>query len=328
MSRIEGIRRILFIRTDRIGDTLMNIPAIHLLRQTYPKSWITLLCAPPVAELFREFPDLDDVMTVDREALKTPKAKNDLIQKICAEKFDLAVVSNPDKLFHWTIFRAGVPHRVGYNRKWGFLLTRSIIDDKDKCLRHEVESNLNLVKTVCDQEWDGSTPLPANTAAKAKVDDFLKRQGAAGPVIALHVGTTNPKKRWPIERFAELADKIQSKGMKVVLVGGREERSQGDRIFRHTILSLVDAIGVFSLNELTAFLSRPETKALVTSDSGPAHIAWMQGTPTVVFFAKDVPGSNPVRWGPRDGKSEVIEKSMADISADEAFAALEKVLAK
>ena len=325
MSRVEGIQRILFIRTDRIGDTLMNIPAIHHLRQTYPKAWITLLCAPPVAELFREHPDLDEVIAYDGAA---SGAQKKILDTIKAGKFDMAVVSNPDKFFHLLVFRAGIRHRVGYSRKWGFLLTQTITDDKDQCLRHEIESNLNLVRRVCEAEWDGSTPLPVNSAAKTKVEDFLSRQGADGMVIALHVGTTNPKKRWPIERFADLADKIQAEGVKVVLVGGREERPQGEQIFRRALLSVVDAIGVFNLNELTAFLGRPEVKALVTADSGPAHIAWMQGTPVVVFFAKDVPGSNPVRWGPRDGKSEVIEKPMSEISADEAFAAVEKVLGK
>lgn len=325
MNRIEDARRILFVRTDRIGDTLMNIPAIHLLRQTYPKAWITLLCSPPVAELFQGHPDLDEVMLYDAAA---GGARKKLLEDLKKAKFDAAIVSNPDKDLHLLIFQAGIRHRVGYRRKWGFLLTRTIVDDKDRCLRHEIESNLNLVKLVSDEVWDGATPLPVNPAAQAKVQDLLERQGADGAVIALHVGTTNPKKRWPVERFAELADRVQAEGLKVVLVGGREERGQGELIFRRTLLSVVDAIGLFSLNELTAFLARPEVKVLVTSDSGPAHIAWMQGTPVVVFFAKDVPGSNPVRWGPRDGRSEVIEKEMAAISAEEAFEAVEKVLRK
>ena len=99
-------------------------------------------------------------------------------------------------------------------------------------------------------------------------------------------------------------------------------------IFRQTHISVVDAIGAFNLNELTAFLGMPGVKALISSDSGPAHIAWMLGTPVVVFFAQDVPGSNPARWGPRDGKSEVIEKPMAQISVDDALDALERVLCK
>jgi hypothetical protein len=47
-----------------------------------------------------------------------------------------------------------------------------------------------------------------------------------------------------------------------------------------------------------------------------------------VFYAKDVPGSNPVRWGPLDGKSEVIEKPVNEITVEEVYQALERVLSK
>ena len=330
VRRLENIHRILFIRTDRIGDTLMNVPAIHLLRQTYPKAWITLLCDRKVADLFRGHPDLDEVMGVDLEQLKKDvTAAFGFFKKIRKAKFQLAVISNPGKFFHLLSFLAGIRHRVGYRRKWGFLLNHSLSDDKHRAARHEIESNLNLVRLVSDIEWDGAMPLAQDEKAKAKVEDFLSRRGADEMVIAFHVGTTNPKKRWPIQRFSELADKIQADGdAKVVLVGGPEEREAGVMVFRQTHVSVVDAIGAFSLRELAAFLGRDNVKALISSDSGPAHLAWMQGTPTVVFFAKDVPGCESARWGPRDGRSEVIEKPVLQISVQEAFQALERVLCK
>ena len=330
MKRLEGIQRILFVRTDLIGDTLMNVPAIHLLRQTYPKAWIALLCEQKVAGLFKDHPDLDEVIPVDRGALKKGlKARLELFFKIKKAAFDLALVSNADKFFHAAVYFAGVPHRAGYCRKGGFFLNHRLTDDKNKNLRHEIESNLNLVKLVSDLTWDGAMPMAADERAQERVKEFLSNRGADEMVIAFHVGTTNPRKRWPIKRFSELADKIQAdSAVKVVLVGGAEERNAGEMVFRQTHISVVDAIGEFSLRELTAFLGMPNAKVLVTSDSGPMHIAWMQGTPVVGFFAKDVPGSNPIRWGPRDGKSEVIEKPVLEISVEDAFAALERVLSK
>ena len=330
MRRLENIHRILFIRTDRIGDTLMNVPAIHLLRQTYPKAWIELLCDHKVEALFRAHPDLDEVTPLNSQAIKkSVAAKWSLFQKIKKARFDLALISNSDKFFHALTFLAGIPHRVGYRRKWGFLSNHTLSDDKNHDLRHEIDSNLNLVKLISDVEWDGLMPLVADESAKAKVEDFLSRRGAGEMIIALHVGTTHPKKRWPIERFSGLADKIQAEGgAKVVLIGAADEHEAGEAVLGRTQLPVVNAIGVFDLRELAAFLGRNNVKALISSDSGPAHIAWMLGTPTVVFFAKDLPGSNALRWGPRDGKSEVIEKRVMDISVEEAFGALERVLSK
>ena len=329
MKRLENIHRILFVRTDRIGDTLMNLPAIHLLRQTYPKAWITFLCDRKVEELFRKNSDLDEVMTVDADSLGNPKNRWDLFQKIKKAEYQLAIISNPDKFFHTLIFLARIPHRVGYRRKWGFFLNHALADDKDRNERHEIDSNLNLIRLVSDLTWDGVIPLRIDENARLKVEDFLSRRGADEMVIAFHVGTTNPLKRWPIERFSQLADRIQAESdAKVVLIGGPEERNAGEMVFRQTQISVVDAIGVFSLQELAAFLSLKNVKALISSDSGPAHIAWILGTPVVVFFAKNVSGSNSVRWGPRDGKSEIIEKPMLEISLEDAFSALERVLSK
>ena len=330
MKTIPNIHRILFIRTDLIGDTLMNVPAIHLLRQTYPKAWITLLCDQKVAPLFQGHPDLDEVMPVDRGQLKkSGKLKRELFRQIKKASFQLALVSNPDKFFHVLTFFARSPHRVGYRRKWGFFLNHTLADNKDNSARHEIDCNLDLAGVVSDKVWDGTLPLATDEAAHKRVVDFLSQRCLDGVLIAFHVGTSNPKKRWPIERFSELADKIQAdSGAKVVLVGGAEEKAAGDAVFRQTHLSVVDAIGQFSLRELSAFLAMKNVKALISSDSGPAHIAWMLGTPAVIFYAKDVAGSNPIRWGPRDTKSEVIEKPMLEISVDDAFEALERVLSK
>ena len=330
MSSLPDIQRVLFVRTDRMGDTLMNVPAIHLLRQTYPKAWITLLCDGKVSGLFKNNPDLDELMAIDAEAVKNSwKSRWDIFQKIKKAGFQLAIVSNPDKFFHALTFFSRIPHRVGYRKKGAFFLNHTISDDKDENTRHEIDSNLNLVRLVSGAKWDGAMPLTKEEGAVKKVEDFLSRRCADGMVIAFHVGTTNPRKRWPIERFSELADKIQAEGSaKVVLIGGPEEKDAGEMVFRQTHISVVDAIGAFNLSELVAFLGMSNVKALVSSDSGPAHIAWMLGTPVVVFFAQDVPGSNPVRWGPRDEKSEVIEKPVLQISVDEAFNALERVLSK
>ncbi len=330
MKKIPNVERVLFIRTDKIGDTLMNVPALHLLRQTYPKSWITLLCDGAVAELFTGHPDLDEVMAVSAASLKEDAgARRDLYRKIKDARFQLAVVSTSDKFFHRAVFFAGIPHRAGWRRKWGFLLNHSLKDDKGADKRHEIDSNLGLVRLVSDREWDGAMPLAVREDAKAKAEDFLFRNAPHEAVVVMHVGTTNPKKRWPAERFSELSDRIQAEGgPRVVLVGGSEEYETGAVVARKARLPVVDATGVFSLNELAALLGHSRVKAIVSSDSGPAHIAWMQGTPAVIFFAKDLPGCNPARWGPRDGKSEVLEKSVSEITVDEAFAALERVLAR
>ena len=86
---MRQIHRILFIRTDRMGDVLMNLPALHVLRQSYPKAWIALLLDRSVAGLFRGHPDLDELIIVDAAELKqSGRKRRKLAQELRKARFD------------------------------------------------------------------------------------------------------------------------------------------------------------------------------------------------------------------------------------------------
>ena len=329
---MQEIRRILFIRTDRMGDVLMNLPAIHLLKQTFPEAHLTLMCDASVADLFKGRPsDIDEVMAVESQKIKTSFFyRRELLKAIKKAEYDLAIVSNPDKRLHWLTFLARIPIRVGYQRKWGSLLTKKIPDNKDTGGRHEMDMNLDLVKLVSGVAWDGGLPMAVDPAAAKEIEDHLKRNGLAGQrILAVHPGTSNPTKRWPMERYVELCDVCQAESdLKVVLVGGPEEKEFSKQVKARAKVAPIDWTGSLSLKELAAFLNNKSVKALVSSDSGPVHIAWISGTPVVAFYAKNAIGSNPARWGPRDSRSEVIYKAMDEITSREVFEAVKKVLSK
>ncbi len=123
----QDIRRILFIRTDRMGDVLMNLPAIRLLRQTFPKAWITLMLDESVVELLSGHPDIDEVVPVSsRQLKKSIRYRVVLTKTLRRAGFDLGIASNPDKNLHAMLFFARVPVRVGYDRKWPFFLNKKV----------------------------------------------------------------------------------------------------------------------------------------------------------------------------------------------------------
>lgn len=325
----NNFRKILFIRTDRMGDVLMNLPAIRALRLNYPKSWITLMTDNSVAGLLQGHEDIDELMTVNASAFKnSPLERIRLAMRLRKIRFDLAIVSNPDKNMHAIVFFAGIPVRVGYDRKWPFFLTRRIPEKKDRAGQHEIDSNLALVQDLIVLPWDKKIQLPLNTLALKNIDERIKNfGGGAAPLIAIHTGTSNPKKRWAAERFVELCRKIDEAGLgSPILIGGPEEKDTAAKIQDGLDRKVTDWTGSFTLEELSAFLSHPRVKTLVSCDSGPMHIAWMNEKPVVALYAADLPGAEPARWGPLDGVSRVIHKPMKDISADEVFLALSGVM--
>jgi len=294
------IKNILVIRDDRFGEFLLNIPAIRALKEAYPAAKLTLAVNPAVYELAGALDCVDAVVVWD-------EVKGNLRKY----KFGLCVVLNPAKEAHIACFLAGIPVRVGYDRKWGFLLTHKLKDTKHLGDRHEVDCNLELVSLIASPRQVGARNNEVLRLPRNDKYEFL-----AG-AIAIHPFTSDPVKQWPLERFGELAQRIKRElGLKVVLVGlSQSVLDAGDGI--------ISMINKTSLAELAALLQR--CSLLISCDSGPAHLAAAVGTPVIALFRNDLPGKTARRWGPWGEGHVVIEKSsLNDISVDEVLKAVRR----
>ena len=153
------IKNILIIRNDRFGEFLLNISAMRALKETYSQARLTLAVSSAVSELAGLVECVDEVVVWD-----------EVKRNLRKHQFDLCVVLNPTKEANWAVFWAGIPVRVGYDRKWGFLLTHKIKDTKHFGNRHEVDCNLELVGLVGRSQGSGpslvSSCPPATTFSR------------------------------------------------------------------------------------------------------------------------------------------------------------------
>ncbi len=314
-----------------MGDVLMNLPAIRLLRQTFPKSWITLGVDRSVAPLFEPHQDIDEVYKLDGRQIKNnPSYRRALRKDLKKARFDMVFISNADKHMHWLSFRAGIPVRAGWDRKLGFLLTHRLPDDKYHANRHEIDSNIKLVALFSDKTWDGNISLHVQKESLEKIvrmvlnPALLKSQD----FIVLHTGTSRAEKRWDSHRFQQLAQRIIDRMRKgIVFIGDDHEAALSEKIISELPPgSALNLAGKTTLQDLVALFSLPGTRALVSCDSGPLHVAWIMSKPVVGLYAANVVGSDPRRWGPKYTLSREIHRSMKDISVDEVEHALLDVL--
>lgn len=299
----EEFKRILIVRTDRFGEFLLNIPAIESVRKVCDKAKVTLAVASPVKELAESFACADEVVAWDKGFLKGMRKR----------RFDACLVLNPAKEAHWAAFWAGIPVRAGYDRKWGFLLTHKIKDEKHLGLKHEVEYNLELAGLLLPERAKiGSSAC--GSIATVEANGFAMAKGA----IAIHPFTSDPVKQWPLERFMELAGRISRElGVKVVFVGKTQDGRGIER--NNDNLEALDLVNKTSLVELACVLK--QCRLLVTGDSGPMHLAAAAGVPVVALFRNDLPGKTARRWGPVGSGHMVIEKPrLEDISIEEVLA--------
>ncbi len=318
-------RRILFVRTDRLGEVLLNLPALMALRAAYPAARMTFMAAPDLCQLLSGLSGVDEWLEYqDRAGRPWWSSAARLAGQWRVRRFDLAVISNPKKEFHAASWLAGIKIRAGYDRKWGCLLTHRLPDRKSLGQRHEVEYNLELIRAA---GADGPVPvwrMPAYEVEQAQVAQLLQGQGIqpSDPLVAVHPWSSNPRKEWPMDRFHALMARLGSSA-RVVVLGGPQERQ---RISAAWPQPAADLVGRLSLRQLAAVLKR--VRLLISNDSGPVHLAAAMRTPTVALFVAPDAATGPARWGPWGPGHRVIWKPAAEeITVEEVLAAATAPLA-
>ena len=139
--------RILLVRTDRIGDTLLTLPAVNALRQKFPDAFIAFLCQPYTEPMVRRINGLDQVLTYENEGKHQGFQGLELLSKeLRSYQFDFSVVFFPRASLIWALWRSGIPRRIGTGFRWySFLLTDRVMEHRSECLKHEADYNLSLI---------------------------------------------------------------------------------------------------------------------------------------------------------------------------------------
>lgn len=289
----DRVRRIAVLRGGGLGDLVFVLPAVRALRSTYPDAEIVLLGTPAHAELLAGRPGPIDrvaalpVATGVHEPAGVPpddRACDEFFRWGRRQRFDLAVQAHGGG--RWSnpfLLRLAARHTVGTRTEDAVALERSL---PYRYHQHEIVRWLE-VAGLAGAEGELAPWLTVTAADRVAARDALA--GLPRPVVALHPGATDPRRRWPARRFAELAGRLADYGAGVVVLGDRTETGlqaavAGDR-------AGVRAAGT-DLNGLVGVLA--ESDVVVANDSGPRHLAEAVGTPTVsVFWCANVINAAP-----------------------------------
>lgn len=312
----QKLKKILVVRNDRFGEFILNIPALRALKETFAASRIIAVVDPAAGELAGHIPFVDEIIEWGSRE-HSLLAKFRFIGLLKEKNIDAAVMLNPSKDFNIFTYLAGIPIRVGYNRKLGFLLTHKMQDEKSRGGKHEIEYNLELVRLIGAQTQDKSLSLPLGTNM---VDTAAKELGLEGSqnLVAIHPWTSDAVKQWPLGYFRILAERLAGEpGLKLVIVGAKDEIRKSRELFTDSV-NLTNLTGKTTLIQLAAILKM--SQLLISGDSGPVHLSCAVGTPVIAIFRNDIPGKGAKRWGPWGDSHTVIEKSnLCDITPDEVF---------
>lgn len=321
----KTIKNILVVRNDRFGEFLLNIPALRALKETFVNARVIMVVNPAVKELTKAIPFIDEIIeweNVKHSLLERLQFVNLLKRK----NINMAIILNPCKEFNIFTYLSGIPVRVGYARKWDFLLTHRMEDKKYLGEKHEVEYNLELVNLIGAKAEDKTLSLAINGIDDSLLNDFNIKYDSN--LIALHPWTSDPIKQWPIDNFCELAKRlVKELDVKIIIIGGKEEQSKAIGLDSNLGDRMTNLTGKTTLIQLALLLKK--CKLLISGDSGPVHLASSVGTRVVAIFRNDIPAKTARRWGPWGNGHWVIEKrSLLDINVDEVLNKAKEIIEK
>jgi ADP-heptose:LPS heptosyltransferase len=312
---------------DRIGELILTTPAIRAFRTGFPDAGITLAVKPSSYEAVEGNSSVDSILKLDpAKDLDSPGKLIKFIVSLRKSKYGLVAIFNPSKILNIAVFFAGIPRRIGYDRKWGFLLNKRLSDKKCLCEKHEVEYNLDLARAAGIGAQVTAPDFVITGADERRAEQIAEDNGIrpGERLVAVHAATSNPEKLWPAERFGRLCAMIE-KGLKarVVLVGGPGETAISSEVIRTAGMPLCDFTGKLKLKELGALLKR--SLILISCDSGPVHISAAVGTPVVALFGESREGGCSKRWGPYGPGHTVIGRPVVcDITVEDVYEAVKK----
>ncbi|MCX5686591.1 MAG: glycosyltransferase family 9 protein [Candidatus Omnitrophica bacterium] len=287
-------------RDECAGDIRPN------LRDAYPGSYIAFLARPYAREIVQSNPYLDEVIVYDKAGQEKDLRGNlKFIQYLRQKKFDIAVILHPTKRTHVITFLAGIPVRVGYDKKWGILLTKRIPHTKQFGLKHEIDYTLDILRYIGIEPKDRTLYMPIDKPCETRVRDILNDRGVKDGefCIAVNPGASCASKRWPVMNFARAADSLaKTYNAKIILIASAEDKIFADGTASLMSRECVNLAGKTGIGDVASVLRR--VKLFVSNDSGPVHIACAVGTPVISIFGRCDPGLSPERWGP-SGKRDI-----------------------
>lgn len=305
-QRSENIRRILIVRTDRLGDVVLTLPLLPALRRCFPDAHIAMLLKHYTGEILEGNPFVDEVIWYDEGG--TPVPFRTMCRFLRRKEFDAAVVVYPRHRLAWLMACAGIPVRVGTGyRYYSFLFNRRVYEHRSDARKHEVEYNFGLLEKIgCFANGKVEFPITIPEQARLSVDHILESSGCCRdrPYMVVHPGSGGSAREWSPENFAIVASRVRtSAGIQIVITGGPGEERKVEAVLRAMGGQALPLVGRLTLRELAALLER--ASLMIANSTGPLHLAASVGTAVIGLYPQHT-AMSATRWGPWTSRKEVF----------------------
>ncbi len=323
-------KKILVIKLDGIGDAVLAVPFLRELHRDLPDSTITLITTSISAEIFKNCPYVDEIITCDsRKYAGMPlsyvslSAKNFIAPIVEKHKFDVAIVPRYATDWYGAGFLAlfsGARDRITYsecidetkqkvNKGFDGLYTYVVGASQPK---HEVERNLEILKSINLKVENELLEIWEDSEAKRKVSELIRSRGIEKTsIVAIGLSGSGEHKRWAISKYLRVVELLHKYNDKLTFVLCGDEQNQKDlmELNCEDKTYLINLSGKISLMETISIMKK--SCLYIGNDTGLMHIAAACQIPVIELNCKpnsvdDNSEYGKVRFVPWRTKSIVI----------------------
>ncbi len=276
-----------------LGDAVMSMPAVSLIKKGRPDAHVTILTREKLAGLWKGFGDHDEIISIP-----AGESSHKTALRLEKEYFDAAIILPNSPGSALPAFFAEIPMRCGYRGYWRRWLLTEIIPEsrRHKNDEHQMFDYIGIARQCGADLHD--VPLP-QLKFSADIQSFALP--AKKYVVVAPGAEYGPAKRWPASQFAEACRQIaRQQRLCFVFVGLEGDRACADKIIQSSGVEGFNLAGKTSLEGLGTILQN--ASAVLSNDSGVMHLSSVLGTPTIAIFGS----TDPVLTGPIGPRNKII----------------------
>lgn len=298
--------KILIIRTDRLGDSLLTLPVAVKLKEYYPDSKVYFLANSYTAPIITKSTVVDEVISYNRVNFL------ELSEILRRKNIDYAIVARPTLRNALLSYLSGIRNRIGTKyRAYSFLFNQKIDHHRRESTKHEALYNLDLLQPLGIKYVNDIDDLKFGLFPDKAIQDNVRRKlmrfrvDLDKPLVVLHISSGGSAVDWNYLNFKELAKFIKSYTDAEVLLTG----SSNDFLFLYELFldfnwKTHNLAGEFNLVELFNLFSLVDL--YIGNSTGPTHLAAIAGCWVISFYPK-IKVASKIRWGPITKKRIIFE---------------------
>ena len=305
--------RILVIRGGAIGDFILTLPAIKLLRENFPDAHLEILGYQHIISLADGRYYAAATRSIEYGALAgffVPHSDlaPDLVEYFASFHQIISYLFDPERYFESNLRRAGAKN---------ILRAFARIDDSDHAARQLARPLQSLALYI---EAVAAT-IHLSDGDHAFATRFLAECDER-PLLALHPGSGSPRKNWPVEKWVELGRRLLGRDVQLLIVGGEADEERVAVLRKAWQDAAVLVARHLPLPHLAAILAR--SRLFIGHDSGISHLAAAVGAPSLLLFGP----TDPAVWAPANAGVCVLEAPEGDLGKLEVETVIREVLAR